>query len=114
MGKCGRSEGWLDGVLSWQLSVRQPSSVLESSRLIGMACMCRYFGPCSDDLQSFADMSISAKKRGSKNCQVFCGSCIGVAGRDVVAILMSLQAYFPCKSDWHVRAVRVFCMHVFC
>lgn len=37
----------------------------------------RYFGPCSDEPQAFADMSSSAKKRWSKACQAFfpCKSC---------------------------------------
>lgn len=43
--------------------------------------MWRYFGPCADELQSFADMSAMAIKRWSKGCQVEwaswgCTACI--------------------------------------
>ena len=58
-------------------------------------CMCRYFGPCSDDLQSFSDMSTNAKKRWSKSCQVFYDSCIVVDGRDAVVILDVVAGIFP-------------------
>merc|ERR1719408_606304 len=37
----------------------------------------QYLGPCSDEMQAFTDMSTTAKKRWSKECQAFfpCKSC---------------------------------------
>lgn len=42
--------------------------------------MWRYFGPCADELQSFADMSAMAIKRWSRGCQVEWASWVCTAG----------------------------------
>ena len=61
----------------------------------------RYFGPCADELQSFADMSAMAIKRWSRGCQVEWapwGCTVGIWH-----IAHVYQAYFPCRSKFCFR-----------
>jgi hypothetical protein len=63
--------------------------------------MWRYFGPCADELQSFADMSAMAIKRWSRGCQVEWASWGCTAG--IWHIGHVYQAYFPCRSKFCFR-----------
>jgi len=66
---------------------------------------CRYSGPCGDEVQTFAGMTVEAKKRWSEGCQVseFAAQGLGPRCRPRPCV----QAYFPCKSahclcvTWH-------------
>lgn len=78
-----------------------------SSPVITMICgshdyaamhMWRYFGPCSDELQSFADMSAVAIKRWSRGCQVERASWDRMA--NIWRSVRAHQAYFPCRSKF--------------
>ena len=67
----------------------------------------QYFGPCSDEVQSFSSMSTNAKKRWSAACQadsLFCSFFFAQLWNQC-CVQFANQAFFPCKSESHAGRV---------
>lgn len=62
----------------------------------------QYVGPCQNEAQSFAGMTVIAKKRWSDECKVCLRSLTPILMDEIKCVLM--EAFFPCKSNAEVSA----------